>query len=243
MKRREKDFDGEQYEDSLWIEEDTEEQPTTAFPYEDNEGEEHQMPETDEVPDLDRMIGLEVVLPKDDVDMQAGQVIGCAVGDGMPIGHYNKDPMLDSRVYEVMFLDETINQYSSNIIAEAIWSDIGGDGHRYQLLDEVLDYKKGPSALSKAKGWVYGKNGQKKPIKTTKGYKLLVRWTDGQQSWIPLKDLKESYPIQVAEFAKRKGIADESAFRWWVHHVFKKKKQIISAVKSRVAKKTHKFGV
>jgi hypothetical protein len=27
---------------------------------------------------------------------------------------------------------------------------------------------------------------------------------------------KDSYPIELAEFAKARGIADESAFAWWV---------------------------
>ena len=87
------------------------------------------------------------------------------------------------------------------------------------------------------------RDGKEKKIRTTKGWKLLVKWKDGQSSWIPLKDVKESHPIEVSRFAVEKGIDDEPAFRWWVPHVIKKVKLIISAVSSRVAKKTHKFGV
>jgi hypothetical protein len=38
--------------------------------------------------------------------------------------------------------------------------------------------------------------------KTTVGWSLLVKWADGTESWIPLKDLKESHLIEMAEFAK-----------------------------------------
>jgi hypothetical protein len=34
-----------------------------------------------------------------------------------------------------------------------------------------------------------------------KGWKLCAKWKDGMTSWHQLADLKESYPIEVAEFA------------------------------------------
>ena len=48
--------------------------------------------------------------------------------------------------------------------------------------------------------------------KTTTGWKLVVRWKDQYEAWRPLKDLKESHPIEVAEFATTRGIADRPAF-------------------------------
>jgi hypothetical protein len=43
-------------------------------------------------------------------------------------------------------------------------------------------------------------------------------------SWHQLADLKESYPIEVAEFAVTQGIQDEPAFIWWVPYVLAKRK-------------------
>ena len=80
-------------------------------------------------------------------------------------------------------------------------------------------------------------------MKTTKGWKFLVRWMDGQESWIPLKDIKESYPIEVAEHVARHDLVSEPAFKWWVPFVIKKRNQIVSAVKNRMKRKTHKFGI
>jgi hypothetical protein len=37
--------------------------------------------------------------------------------------------------------------------------------------------------------------------------------------------------------------SDEPAFAWWVPDVLRKREQIISAVKARYLKRTHKFGI
>jgi hypothetical protein len=48
--------------------------------------------------------------------------------------------------------------------------------------------------------------------RTTKGWSLCVEWEDGSTSWVPLLDLKESNPIEVAEYAVARGIDREPAF-------------------------------
>ena len=49
--------------------------------------------------------------------------------------------------------------------------------------------------------------------------------------------------METAEFAKSRGIDDESAFAWWVPHMLKKRNAIISAMKMRLRKTTHKYGI
>ena len=44
--------------------------------------------------------------------------------------------------------------------------------------------------------------------RTTKGWQLLVQWKDRSTSWTLLKDLKESNPNDVAEYAVANKIAD-----------------------------------
>ena len=60
---------------------------------------------------------------------------------------------------------------------------------------------------------------------------------------MPLKLLKESNPVEVAEFFTTQNIVDEPAFAWWVKFFLTKCDRIISAVNSRVQKATHKFGI
>jgi hypothetical protein len=40
--------------------------------------------------------------------------------------------------------------------------------------------------------------------------------------WLPLNYLKESYPIQVVEYAVTTKIAEQPAFAWWVPQVLRK---------------------
>ena len=79
--------------------------------------------------------------------------------------------------------------------------------------------------------------------KTTKGWQLCVQWKDGSTSWERLADLKETNPIEVAEYAVAAGINDQPAFTWWVPYVLKKRNYIISAVNKRYHKRTHKYGI
>jgi hypothetical protein len=61
---------------------------------------------------------------------------------------------------------------------------------------------------------------------------------------MPLKELKESFPVEVAEYAEASKMIDEPAFAWWANFTLKKRDRIIAAVKSRgKKKKTHKFGI
>ena len=61
------------------------------------------------------------------------------------------------------------------------------------------------------------------------------------ETWVPLKDLKESHPVETAEYARSRNIADEPAFTWWVPYTLRKRDVILAAVKSRVRKTTHKY--
>jgi hypothetical protein len=72
---------------------------------------------------------------------------------------------------------------------------------------------------------------------------VLVKWADKSESWIPLKNMKESHLVETAEFAKARGIADEAAFAWWVPYTLRKRDVILSKLKARIHKTTHKYGI
>jgi hypothetical protein len=61
--------------------------------------------------------------------------------------------------------------------------------------------------------------------------------------WIELKLLKESNPVQVAEYVTAKNIAEEPAFAWWVPYFLRKQNVIVSAVNARVPKTSYKYGI
>ncbi|CAJ1931365.1 unnamed protein product [Cylindrotheca closterium] len=78
---------------------------------------------------------------------------------------------------------------------------------------------------------------------TTAGWDFYVTWKGGSSNWIPLKDMKESFPIEVAVYAISKGIQDEPAFAWWIPHVVRKQKRFLGKVKSKYWERTHKYGI
>ena len=58
-----------------------------------------------------------------------------------------------------------------------------------------------------------------------------------------LKGIKESYLVEVAEFAHATRISMEPAFAWWVPFVLRKRNRILAKVKSKYWLRTHKFGI
>jgi hypothetical protein len=101
------------------------------------------------------------------------------------------------------------------------------------LMEGIINYQKDKAtAVSKADAYVVTQRGQMKLCKTTVGWRLLVKWRDQSESWIHLKDMKESHPVEVVEFAKCQGITDEPAFAWWVPYTLRKRDVILSAIKS-----------
>ena len=55
--------------------------------------------------------------------------------------------------------------------------------------------------------------------------------------------MKECHPVETAEFAKASGINDEPAFSWRVPYTLRKRDVILSTVRARVRKTTHKYGI
>ena len=57
-----------------------------------------------------------------------------------------------------------------------------------------------------------------------------------------LKDMKNSYPVQMAEYTVQRCIADDPAFTWCILHVLAKCNCIIRKLKSNYWFITRRFG-
>jgi hypothetical protein len=191
--------------------------------------------------DLDNYVGAEVTLPIGGT-MRMGKVKRRARNDdGEVHGTKNRNPILDTRTYDIEFPDGAYGEYTANTIAENMFSQCDAEGRQSILMDNIVDHKADNSAVKRADAFVVV-NGRKSLRKSTKGWTLCIQWKDGSTSWERLADLKESYPVEVAEYAVTQGIEDEPAFAWWTHLILKKRDRIISAVNKRYHKRTHKFG-
>jgi Reverse transcriptase (RNA-dependent DNA polymerase) len=193
---------------------------------------------------MDKYLNTELIFDMGTGAERRGRVIKRAKGTtGQPIGRSHANPLFDTREYVVEFTDGSTENYFANVIAENMYAQVDDEGRQYQLLDDIADHRSDGTALRIENGFTVSKNGNRVPKQTTRGWSLLVNWKDGSSDWVKLKDLKDSYPVQIAEYAVANRIAEEPAFKWWVPSVLRKRNRIVAKVKSRYWKTTHKFGI
>jgi hypothetical protein len=187
------------------------------------------MPEADEwMPEtFNKYLAAEVLLPHGGELVQAKVTGRTRAADGTPVGVAHSSPILDTCEYEVSFPGRSTDCYMPNMIAESLYSQVDAVGREFILMKEIVDHRLDGSAVPVDDAFYVDPNSRRTRRMTTKGWKLLVEWKDGSTDWPPLKELKESYLVQVAE------IAEQPVFAWWVPYVLRKRERIIQKVKSR----------
>jgi len=194
-------------------------------------------PEADDfTPDgFDEYLSAQVILPVGG-ELRRGQVTRrLRDANGNPLGTRNTNPLLDTREYEVNFPDGSSGSYLANVIAENIYAQVDQEGRSYTLLDEIIDHEVDPAI-----------DGVDLPRFTTRGWRFLVAWKDGSSSYVPLKEMKNTYPVETADYAIRNRLDEKPAFRWWVPHVTKRRHRLIGKLKKGKTKywsRTHKYGI
>ena len=143
-------------------------------PYIDHEGNEQQkMTEVDGFDNYDQFIESEVLLPKNGVEMSTANVISRVKDKDVKVkGKYHKNPILDTRVQDVIFPDGVISQYATNVIAKAIYLQVDSNGHYTLLLKEITKHTKSASAVAIDDKLIISKPGCKGLRKNTKGWDL-----------------------------------------------------------------------
>ena len=206
------------------------------------------LPEADSefTPDVynDTYVNMELALPRSGGEVEFAKVTKrLRDKDGLPIGTANDNPILDTRVYEVEFPDGYKTSLAANAIAENLFAQVDSEGNRQVLFDEIISYRTNGKEIKQQDAYVVTSQGTKRRRESTIGWELLVQWKDSSTTWIALKDLKESYPVQVAEYAVEARISEEPAFAWWVPYTLRKRNRIIAKLKSKYWVRTHKFGI
>ena len=175
------------------------------------------------------------------VDELRGVVVKRAKGeDGAVIGTRNLNPMLDTRKYQVRFTDGSHQELTANLIAENLYSQVNEHGHQQLLFKEIDGIRfVGDAALPERL-----KKGSNVHLpKTTAGLEIRVVWKDGTHAWLPMVEVKDSNPIELAEYAVLTGYDKEDTFAWRVPHALRTRRRMISKVKSKYWRTTHKFGM
>jgi hypothetical protein len=193
----------------------------------------------------DNYISAEILLPLGGI-LRRGKVISCKCdADGNTVGRAHDRPILNTRTYDVEFNNGTIAELTDNEIVECMYAQCDPGGKQYVLLDCFVDFDKSLTAIFLADQNIIVKGGPSKHCNTY-GWKICCQWRDSSTTWESLKDLKESRPLDMAEYAVTQGIDHKPMFNWWVPQVLRLHKRIISLVKKRkmsYLKKNLKFGI
>ena len=147
--------------------------------------------------------------------------------DGNLHGKANENSILDTRNYEVEFPSGEVGEYTANVIAENMYTQCDINGNQFLLMEAIIDNKADGHAVKTADMHIMIK-GRRHLRKTTVGIHLCIQWKDGSTSWERLADMKESFPVEVAEYAVAREIDQGPAFVWWVPHILKKRNRIIA---------------
>ncbi len=174
------------------------------------------------------------------------KVISCKRdADGNTVGLAHDRPILNTWTYDVEFNDGTIMELTANKIAKCMYAQCDPGGNQYVLLDCFVGFVKSSTAISLADQNIVVKGSPSKHCNTY-GWKICCQWKDGSTTWESPKDLKESHPLEMAQYAVTQGIDHKPVFNWWVPQVLRLRKHIISLVKNwkmSYLKKNMKFGV
>ena len=193
---------------------------------------------------FDKIINAEVMIQNGDV-MAMGKVARQSLdADGRTTGSYHDNPFLNTVTYNVEFSNGQVKEYGANIIAENMLTQVDLDGYSISLMDSIIDHHTDPSqAIPIEDKYIRTKSGQRRLCKTTKGWKLHIKWKDKSKAWINLADMKEVHLVERAEYARPRGISNEPAFAWWVPYTLRKREVILAAVKNRIRRTEHNYGV
>ena len=214
-------------------------------PYLEDDPKDTQLLEADDLSHeyYDRYVGARARLPQGDKASYGEVIARKRDSEGNLLGRSNPNPLLDTSTYSIKFDTGEIEEYTANVIAEAIQAELDDDGYNLHELAEILDHRQDDTAVGLDNATFTTKSGRKCPRRTTKGWQLLLRFKDGSTSWHSLKDLKDANPIELAQYAVHTGIDKAPAFSWWVPFVVKKSNRIIKALKKKYFRTLQKYGI
>jgi hypothetical protein len=120
---------------------------------------------------FDTYLNMEISLPRGQNDeLEYGRVAKRAKDtDGNPIGVANENPILDTRMYEVQWLDGHSGLMFANTIAENLYAQVDDEGNRHVMFHDITAHRKTSEALTDADAYVQMQHGMRRRKYTTKG--------------------------------------------------------------------------
>jgi hypothetical protein len=146
----------------------------------------------------------------------------------------HNNPILDACLYKVEFQDGHKASTAAHTIGKNLFAQVNDKGNWHVLFEEITDHRTNEAQVMQQDAFIVNQSGTKRRKDITIGWEQLVKWKDSTTTWVSLKDLKESYPVQLAEYAVPLCLAEEPVFAWWrVPFTLQKSNRNIAKVKSK----------
>ena len=88
------------------------------------------------------------------------------------IGNYNSNPILDSRVYDVLLPDGSTERLAANRIAINLYSLVDNNRLSSSLMKQITGHKKLANSYEKPDGWKTYETGKRQRQIITQGWEL-----------------------------------------------------------------------
>ena len=93
-----------------------------------------------------------------------------------PIGRVSSNPILNSRLYELGFLDGYETSMSTNLIVEFFFTKLVNKGQMLVLFEEIASVRSNQDSIKESEAFFLSPNGTKTRMKTTEGWSILTNW-------------------------------------------------------------------
>ena len=116
-----------------------------------------------------------------------------------PIGEEHRNPLLDTRVYELELLDGRSDEYAVNINIENIIDQVDEKKWTTKSLEQTVAFCCDPDVAIQTGDQEYkNTNGIQRPVITTNGLDVQVKLSYRKNDWFLLHLIKDSNSIEVA---------------------------------------------
>ena len=141
------------------------------------------IPEADDfTPEVldDTYLNMELALPRDDEGPEFAKMTKrLRDANGIPIGTANDNPIFDTRVYEVEYMDGHKASLAANAIAENMFAHVDDEGNRFVMLESIVDHRIDGNEIKEDDAFIMSHNGGRRRKQTTRGWEILLQWKDG----------------------------------------------------------------
>ena len=94
---------------------------------------------------------------------------------GITIGTANDNPILDTRMYKVKYLDGFTTSMAANSIAENMLAQVDEEGNFHVLFDEIVGHRYNGNQVKMQDAFSTNTRGVKRRSPTKKGWEILVK--------------------------------------------------------------------